>query len=124
MIVKIPKKIAMTGVERPCATCAALTQESSDAITTFLKESSTIAIAKTRRNRYQLDTTNEGRNRGQIGMLQSPPGGTMDENSWRKRVSHWLMSHGLFEVVKLIFIPAFVWLIILHASSGRFSLLR
>jgi hypothetical protein len=35
----------------------------------------------------------------------------MDENSWRKRVSHWLMSHGLFEVVKLIFIPAFVWLI-------------
>lgn len=34
----------------------------------------------------------------------------MDENSWRSRARHWLTSHALFEIVKIVAIPAFVGL--------------
>jgi hypothetical protein len=44
-------------------------------------------------------------------MLQSPLRETMDETSLRSRGKHWLMSHVLFDVLKLIFVSAFLGLI-------------
>jgi hypothetical protein len=43
----------------------------------------------------------------------------MDESSLRGRVRHWLMHHGLFELLKFLFIPAFVWLISLGITRIR-----
>ena len=40
----------------------------------------------------------------------------MDETSLRSRGRHWLISHALFDVAKVIFIPAFVWLISLGVT--------
>lgn len=40
----------------------------------------------------------------------------MDENSLRSRGRHWLTSHALFEVAKIIFLPACVWLVSLGIS--------
>jgi hypothetical protein len=40
----------------------------------------------------------------------------MDETSLRNRGRHWLVSHALFDVAKVVFIPAFVWLISLGVT--------
>ncbi len=40
----------------------------------------------------------------------------MDEHSLRSRGRHWLKSHALFEAVRIVFVPAFVWLVSLGIS--------